>query len=83
MSLITNLLVLYTLNLLIDVKIRGYYGRGKIVVNLGCNFSSHLLVWPFIQQGGLGNIGILAIYRCLYFFNKAISKESQFYNLLR
>ena len=31
------------------INILGYYDRGKIVVNLYCYFSCHLLVGPFIQ----------------------------------
>ena len=38
----------------IDKNIRGYYDRRKIVVNLGCNFPSLLLVGPFIQKEGMG-----------------------------
>ena len=35
-------------------NIHGYYDRRKVAINLGCNFPSHLLVGPFVQQEGRG-----------------------------
>ena len=33
------------------IYIRGYYDRGKIVDNLGCEHETHLIFTQFIQHG--------------------------------
>ena len=52
-----------------DVDIRGYYDRKKIVVNLACQHGTNLLVSSFIQYERRGlREGIVHLARCVFHF---------------